>query len=145
VDADPPGDEAAWSRVEQRVRDELRGFFRPEFLNRVDDIIVFRQLTRDDLVRIVDLQLLGLERLLAARHLGLEVTGEAKELLANQGYDPVYGARPLKRVIQRELQNPIALELLEGRFHEGDTVRAERLGEHLRFTAVRAAPERASA
>jgi ATP-dependent Clp protease ATP-binding subunit ClpB len=145
VDAGAPSDEAAWGRVEQRVRDELRGYFRPEFLNRVDDIIVFRQLTREDLVRIVDLQLVGLERLLAARHLRLDVSADAKELLANQGYDPVYGARPLKRVIQRELQNPIALELLEGNFHEGDTVRAERQGDHLRFTAVRAAPERASA
>ena len=138
-------DDPDWGRVEQRVRDELRNHFRPEFLNRVDDIIVFRPLSREDLVRIVDLQLRHLETMLAARHHGLEVTPEAKELLAAQGYDPVYGARPLKRVIQRELQNPLALELLDGKFLEGDTVRVERVGEHLRMVRVAQAPERASA
>jgi ATP-dependent Clp protease ATP-binding subunit ClpB len=145
VDAGGQADDAAWGRVEQRVRDELRNFFRPEFLNRVDDIIVFRPLSREDLVQIVDIQLRHLDDLLAARHLRLEVTPEAKQFLAGQGYDPVYGARPLKRVIQRELQNPIALELLEGNFHEGDTIRAERAGDHLRFARVAPAPERASA
>jgi ATP-dependent Clp protease ATP-binding subunit ClpB len=145
VDAGAQADDEAWARVEQRVRDELRNFFRPEFLNRVDEIIVFRPLSREDLVHIVDIQLRHLEELLAQRHLGLEVTPEAKELLAVQGYDPVYGARPLKRVIQRELQNPIALELLEGSFHEGDTIRVERVGDHLRFVRGAAVPERASA
>jgi ATP-dependent Clp protease ATP-binding subunit ClpB len=139
-----PSDEA-WARIEQRVRDELRNFFRPEFLNRVDDIIVFRPLSREDLVQIVDIQLRHFERLLAARHLRLEVASDAKELLAAQGFDPVYGARPLKRVIQRELQNPIALELLEGNFHEGDTIRVERAGDHLRFVRAAPAAERASA
>ncbi len=138
-------DDPAWAMVEQRVRDELRTHFRPEFLNRVDDIIVFRPLSRADLVSIVDLQLQHLEAMLAARHHGLEVTPEAKELLAAQGYDPVYGARPLKRVIQRELQNPLALELLEGKFLEGDTIRVERAGDHLRMVRAAAAPERASA
>jgi ATP-dependent Clp protease ATP-binding subunit ClpB len=118
------------------VRDELRNHFRPEFLNRVDEIIVFRQLSREDLVRIVDLQLEKLIKTLAQRHMYLEVTPEAKALIAAQGYDPVYGARPLKRVIQRLLQNPIALELLEGNFHEGDTIRVERDGEALRFDKV---------
>jgi ATP-dependent Clp protease ATP-binding subunit ClpB len=145
VDAGAQAEDVSWARVEQRVRDELRNFFRPEFLNRVDDIIVFRPLSRDDLVHIVELQLARLEELLAARHIRLEVAPEAKGLLAAQGYDPVYGARPLKRVIQRELQNPIALELLEGNIHEGDTVRAERAGDHLRFVRVAAAPELASA
>jgi ATP-dependent Clp protease ATP-binding subunit ClpB len=144
VDAGAQANDEAWSRVEQRVRDELRNFFRPEFLNRVDDIIVFRPLSREDLVHIVDIQLERLERLLADRHLHLEVTPEAKELLAVQGYDPVYGARPLKRVIQRELQNPIALEVLEGNFRAGDTIMVERAGDHLRFVPA-AVPERASA
>jgi ATP-dependent Clp protease ATP-binding subunit ClpB len=108
----------------------------------VDDIIVFRQLSRDDLVRIVDLQLERLQRILADRRITLEVAPEAKALLAAEGYDPVYGARPLKRVIQRLLQNPIALELLEGHFHEGDTVRVERDGNALRFERVeRSVPE----
>jgi len=136
---------ASWDRVEERVRDELRNHFRPEFLNRVDDIIVFRPLSREDLVRIVDLQLVRLDQLLAARNLRLEVTPEARELLAEQGYDPVYGARPLKRVIQRELQNRIALELLEGAFSEGDTIRVERDGHTLKLVHPSRVPEMASA
>jgi ATP-dependent Clp protease ATP-binding subunit ClpB len=136
VDAGAQLDPKGWERVEERVRDELRNHFRPEFLNRVDDIIVFRQLSREDLVRIVDLQLERLQRMLAQRHLALEVTPAAKALIAAEGYDPVYGARPLKRVIQRRLQNPIALELLEGNFHDGDTIRVERRGEELRFERV---------
>jgi ATP-dependent Clp protease ATP-binding subunit ClpB len=131
--------------VEEGVRDELRRHFRPEFLNRVDDIIVFRPLSREDLVRIVDLQLVRLEQLLSARNLKLEVTPEARELLAEQGYDPVYGARPLKRVIQRELQNRIALELLEGTFNEGDTIRVERDGHTLKLVHPSRVPEMASA
>jgi len=127
--------------VEERVRNELRNHFRPEFLNRVDDIIVFRQLSREDLVQIVDLQLEKLIQTLAERRINLEVTPEAKAFIAAEGYDPVYGARPLKRVIQRLLQNPIALELLEGNFGEGDTVRVERDGEVLRFKKLkRSAP-----
>jgi ATP-dependent Clp protease ATP-binding subunit ClpB len=131
--------------VEERVRDELRNHFRPEFLNRVDDIIVFRPLSREDLVRIVDLQLVRLEQLLAGRNLKLELTPEARALLAEQGYDPVYGARPLKRVIQRELQNRIALELLEGTFNEGDTIRVERDGHALKLVHPSPVPEMASA
>jgi ATP-dependent Clp protease ATP-binding subunit ClpB len=145
VDAGAQADDAAWAQVEQRVRNELRNHFRPEFLNRVDDIIVFRPLTREDLVQIVDIQLRHLEEMLAARRIGLEVSTNAKEFLAAQGYDPVYGARPLKRVIQRELQNPIALELLEGHFHEGDTILVERAGDHLRLAPGTRVPERASA
>jgi ATP-dependent Clp protease ATP-binding subunit ClpB len=136
---------ASWDRVEERVRDELRNHFRPEFLNRVDDIIVFRPLSREDLVRIVDLQLVRLEQLLAGRNLKLELTPEARALLAEQGYDPVYGARPLKRVIQRELQNRIALELLEGTFNEGDTIRVERDGHALKLVHPSPVPEMASA
>jgi ATP-dependent Clp protease ATP-binding subunit ClpB len=145
VEAGAQVTEAAWTRIEQRVRDELRNHFRPEFLNRVDDIIVFRPLSRDDLVHIVELQLRKLDQLLAGRHLRLEVTPEAKAFLAEQGYDPVYGARPLKRVIQRELQNPIALEVLEGTFREGDTIRVERAGDHLRLQRASAVPAMASA
>jgi ATP-dependent Clp protease ATP-binding subunit ClpB len=137
--------DASWDRVEERVRGELRNHFRPEFLNRVDDIIVFRPLSRSDLVRIVDLQLVRLEQLVAARNLRLEVTPQARELLAEQGYDPVYGARPLKRVIQRELQNRIALALLEGTFNEGETIRVERDGATLKLVHPSRVPEMASA
>ena len=149
VDAGAQLDPRGWERVEERVRDELRTHFRPEFLNRVDDIIVFRQLSREDLVQIVDLQLERLRETLNAKHINLEITPEAKALIAGQGYDPVYGARPLKRVIQRLLQNPIALELLEGNFHEGDTIRVHRDGDALRFvkseTPVAPVPEMAGA
>jgi ATP-dependent Clp protease ATP-binding subunit ClpB len=141
VDAGAQLDSRGWEKVAERVRDELRNHFRPEFLNRVDDIIVFRQLSRDDLVQIVDLQLERLKKTLSERHIYLEVTPEAKAFIGAEGYDPVYGARPLKRVIQRLLQNPIALELLEGNFHEGDTIQVERDGEVLRFEKVeRSAP-----
>jgi ATP-dependent Clp protease ATP-binding subunit ClpB len=103
----------------------LRQHFRPEFLNRVDEIIVFHSLTMEDLVRIVDIQLERLRKLLAERKIGLELTEAAKRYLAEKGYDPVYGARPLKRTIQRELQDPLALKILEGEFDDGDVVMAE--------------------
>ncbi len=113
----------AWPEVEAKVLAELRAHFRPEFLNRVDDIVVFRPLTREDLDHIVGLQLAKLRGLVSARGLVLEVSAEAMSWLAEAGYDPLYGARPLKRVIQRELQNPIAMRLLEGKYNEGDTIR----------------------
>ncbi len=134
-----------WQRVEGAVRDQLRHHFRPEFLNRVDDIIVFRQLSRADLAQIVELQLERLTRQLAERRIALRVTEGARQLLAEEGYDPVFGARPLKRVIQRRLQNPIALELLEGRFHEGDTLVVDRTAQGLDFRREAPAPEAASA
>jgi ATP-dependent Clp protease ATP-binding subunit ClpB len=114
-----------WEAVETRVRDEVRNHFRPEFLNRVDEIVVFRPLSRDDIGLIVDIQLRSLVQQLEKRHLTLDVTPAAKQLVAAKGYDPVYGARPLKRVIQRDLQNPIALQLLEGQFLEGDVIVVE--------------------
>ncbi len=126
-------DAEAWSGVESRVRAELGRHFRPEFLNRVDDVIVFRPLTRADLAHIVSLQLAHLDKMLSARHLGIRITPEARALLAELGYDPVYGARPLKRVIQRELQNPIAMAVLEGRYHDGDTIVVDRDGSRLTF------------
>ncbi len=126
VEAGPAANEGAWDRVTERVLDELRRHFRPEFLNRVDDIIVFRQLTEGDLGHIVELQLARLRAQLEQRGIGLSLAPDAVELLVTQGYDPVYGARPLKRVIQRLLQNPIALEVLEGNFREGDRIDVRR-------------------
>jgi ATP-dependent Clp protease ATP-binding subunit ClpB len=111
-----------WARMEKLVLDQLRQHFRPEFLNRVDDIIIFRPLGMEEIEHIVDLQLERLEKLLADRKLTIEVTPEAKRWLAETGYDPVFGARPLKRAIQREIQNPLALAVLEGRFLEGDRI-----------------------
>jgi len=100
-------------------------FFRPEFLNRVDEIIRFRPLDRADMAGIVEIQLAGLERRLAARRLALEVTDDARRWLANRGYDPDYGARPLKRLIQREIGDRLALALLDGRFSDGATVKVD--------------------
>jgi ATP-dependent Clp protease ATP-binding subunit ClpB len=109
--------------VRIRVLDALRDAFRPEFLNRVDDIILFSRLEQSQLRQIVEIQLRALRGRLAERKLTLEVEETALDLLAREGYDPVYGARPLKRVLQRRLQDPIAMAVLEGRFREGDTLR----------------------
>jgi ATP-dependent Clp protease ATP-binding subunit ClpB len=106
-----------------QVMEAVRAAFRPEFLNRLDEILLFRRLSRDDMVGIVDIQLRQLQKLLDERKVTLEVDREAERWLANAGYDPVYGARPLKRVIQRELQNPLAEKLLAGEIREGDTVK----------------------
>jgi ATP-dependent Clp protease ATP-binding subunit ClpB len=106
-----------------RVMDVVRAHFRPEFLNRLDEIVLFRRLARADMAAIVDVQLSRLRALLAERHITLEIDSRARDWLADDGYDPVYGARPLKRVIQRSLQNPLAGLLLEGAIRDGETVR----------------------
>ncbi|MER3544751.1 MAG: ATP-dependent chaperone ClpB [Chloroflexota bacterium] len=127
--------------MRQQVLSLLDQHFRPEFLNRIDEIILFRNLTMADLVQIVDIQLGRLQKLLAERHITLEVTEAAKHYLAETGYDPVFGARPLKRVIQRELQDPLALALLQGRFRDGDTIRVDvRDGELVLEPVVEAVP-----
>jgi ATP-dependent Clp protease ATP-binding subunit ClpB len=99
-----------------------RDFFKPEFINRIDEIVRFRELTEDDLGHIVEIQLRGLRDRLAARRIDLEVTAAATATLAHEGYDPSFGARPLKRVIQRELADKLAMLLLDGKIGEGDTV-----------------------
>ena len=104
----------------ERVMTEVHAHFRPEFINRIDEVVVFDALTRDDIVRIVEIQLRGLEQRLVDRKLGLKLTEAAKTYLANAGYDPNFGARPLRRLIQREIQDPLALMLLSGEVHEGD-------------------------
>ncbi len=110
---------------EARVLESLRGHFRPEFLNRVDEIVIFDRLNDEDLKRIVEIQVTRLEKRLADQKLTLKLTDAAKLHLAREGYDPVYGARPLKRVIQRELLDPLSLQILAGEFREGDTVTAD--------------------
>jgi ATP-dependent Clp protease ATP-binding subunit ClpB len=100
----------------------MRERFRPEFLNRIDEIVEFKPLTRDQLGEIVELQLARLRERLAERGLSLELTDAAKEVVTEAGWDPTYGARPLKRALQRLVENPLALRLLEGDFAEGDTV-----------------------
>jgi ATP-dependent Clp protease ATP-binding subunit ClpB len=144
VEAGPLVDAVQWQLVEDQVRGQLRQHFRPEFLNRVDDVIVFRQLSREDLGRIVDLQLAKLASQLGAKGVALSLRPEARALLIEQGYDPVYGARPLKRVIQRLLQNPIALALLEGEYVEGDTIDVARQDDHLVLAHAAAAEARSA-
>ena len=122
-----------WGLVEAQVTQALRGHFKPEFLNRVDDIIIFRPLGEGEIAHIVELQLKRFDKLLAERKLTLDITPAARALLAHEGYDPAFGARPLKRAIQRMLQNPLALSLLQGEYAEGDTVRVDASGEGLRF------------
>jgi ATP-dependent Clp protease ATP-binding subunit ClpB len=112
----------------------LRDQFRPEFLNRVDEVIVFRALTEQQIKAIVDIQLQRLERRLADRRVKLVVTDEARTLLAQRGWDPVYGARPLKRAIQRLVQDPLAMMLLQGKFSEGDSVEVGAAAGELTFS-----------
>jgi len=113
------------AQVEERVLGALRATFKPEFLNRIDDIVVFRPLGRAQIDRIVDLQLARLRTLLADKKLTLELSEPARTALGDAGYDPVFGARPLKRAVQRLVQNPLALAVLEGRFAEGDVIVGE--------------------
>ena len=130
------GPEVDMAALREAVMIELDAQFRPEFLNRLDEIILFHSLTQEDIVRIVDIQLARLERLLAERHLALELTPQAKQFLAEKGFDPVYGARPLKRAIQHHLQDPLAMQILEGYLRDGDHVRVDVAGDELSFTPV---------
>ncbi|MHB8508442.1 MAG: AAA family ATPase, partial [Candidatus Dormibacteria bacterium] len=115
---------ASAGTMQQTVMEALRQSFRPEFLNRVDEVIIFHALDREQLRGIVEIQLAALRQRLADRNLGLLVTDAAADLLAADGFDPVYGARPLKRTIQHLLQDPLAMRILEGEFHDGDMIRA---------------------
>jgi ATP-dependent Clp protease ATP-binding subunit ClpB len=119
--------------MRDRVMEALRLHFKPEFLNRVDDILIFQRLTKEQLRDIVTLQMARLRRLLEDRHLQLELTDKARDFLADAGYDPVYGARPLRRAIQHYLQDKLAPMLLEGQFKEGDTIRVDGDKDSLRF------------
>jgi ATP-dependent Clp protease ATP-binding subunit ClpA len=120
-------------QLKSKLMDVLRHTFKPEFLNRIDETVIFHSLGKPEIERIVEIQLGDLRKRLAERKLQLEVTAEAKAVLAERGYDPVFGARPLKRTIQRMIENPLAVEVLAGRFVEGDTIVVEPDGETLRF------------
>ncbi|MBW3660888.1 MAG: ATP-dependent chaperone ClpB [Gemmatimonadetes bacterium] len=132
------GEETDPVLIETKVMDALRSRFRPEFLNRIDEIVIFHRLTEEDLREIVEIQLRRLERILVGRGLSVELTDAAREFLAARGFDPVYGARPLKRVMQTHLQNPLAMALLEGTVSEGDHIVVDVAadGESLAFRSV---------
>jgi ATP-dependent Clp protease ATP-binding subunit ClpB len=126
--------------MERRIMDALRNQFKPEFLNRVDEIIIFHSLSREDIKKVIDIQAERLKARLRERGLGIELTEAAKEFLAKEGYDPVYGARPLKRAIQRHILDALALKLLEGAFEEGDTVLVDAGPKGLTFTKAGSEP-----
>ncbi len=130
---DLAGKEGGEWEIEAQVRNQLREHFRPEFLTRVDEIVIFHSLARQHLTRIVDIQLRGLEKRLEMRGLHLQVSDAAKKELGDRGYDPVFGARPLKRVIQQEIENPLATRILDGDLVEGDTIAID-TDRHQRFT-----------
>jgi ATP-dependent Clp protease ATP-binding subunit ClpB len=131
----------AFDAAAESVRLQLREHFRPEFLNRVDEIIVFRPLSEEQLAEIVGLLLAGVERRLAEARIHLEVTDAARTFIAREGYDPTYGARPLRRAIQRLVENALARRILAGEFSAGQAVRIDLRDGELAFEADGAAPE----
>ena len=122
--------------MENRVTEALRASFKPEFLNRIDEIIIFQSLAADDILKIVDIQIDRLGRRLADKNIELILSDGSKELIAKKGYDPVYGARPLKRVIQQFIENPLSLEILEGKILDGARVSAEAAGDKIVFKTI---------
>ena len=118
-----------YERMKAKVSDELKSHFRPEFLNRIDDVIVFHQLTRDQIIQIVDLMITGLDDRLKAKDMGIELTQAAKDLLAARGYDPLLGARPLRRVIQREIEDSLSERILFSELKAGEIIVVDVEGE----------------
>jgi ATP-dependent Clp protease ATP-binding subunit ClpB len=123
-----------YEKMRSLVMEAMQASFKPEFLNRIDEFVIFHGLDRERIKEIVDIQLVRLGRRLKARKISLEVTEEAKELLAREGYDPAFGARPLKRAIQRLIQDPLAKRLIAGEFGEGDAIRADVSGGEMVFS-----------
>ena len=133
-----PSDQA-YERMKNKVLDEVKHSFRPEFLNRVDEVVVFHQLSREQIAEIVGLELEKVIREVRAQEMHLEVTEDAKQLLAKKGWDPQFGARPLRRAIQREVEDELAEEMLKGNFASGDRILAEvnpDIPEKLRFSRI---------
>ncbi len=116
-----------------RVTEALRAQFKPEFLNRVDETIIFQNLSPEEILKIVDIQIQRLARRLADNHIELILSDGAKQFIADKGYDPIYGARPLKRVIQQYIENPLSMELLTGTISEGARMKAEVNGDRIVF------------
>jgi ATP-dependent Clp protease ATP-binding subunit ClpA len=119
--------------LEEKIMAELKRHFRPEFLNRVDGVIIFQSLDEEELAKIVEIQIARLEKRLALQNLTLDVDAAAKKLLAKEGYDPQFGARPLKRAVQEQLLNPLSMRLLEGEFKPGDKIQVGAEDDKLSF------------
>jgi ATP-dependent Clp protease ATP-binding subunit ClpB len=124
---------ASWDEIERAVLEELRRHFRPEFMNRVDDVVVFRPLSREELRAIVELQLERVKHWLTDKRIFITFTTAAEDVIAREGYDPLFGARPLKRAIQRLVQNPLAMIVLIGEFEEGSMIEVDAAGDQLSF------------
>jgi len=125
--------EKEYDEIKNRIMESLKVSFKPEFLNRIDDIIIFHPLSKEHIKSIVDIQLERLRKLLREKKINITLTDEAKGLLASEGYDPAYGARPLKRLIQRKIQDPLATKLLEGEFKEEDSIVVDAYKGELKF------------
>ncbi len=125
----------SYEDMKGKVMAEVKKTFRPEFLNRLDDIIVFHELTEEQLRSVVDLMAKDLQERLAERKLGVELTDGAKSWLAKKGYDPLYGARPLRRAIEHHVENPLSTKVISGEFNEGDTIVVDLVDDALTFTA----------
>jgi ATP-dependent Clp protease ATP-binding subunit ClpC len=123
-----------YEEMKEKVMIEVKKTFRPEFLNRLDEIIVFHELNEEQLRQVVDLLAKDLQKRLAERKLSVEITEKAKSWLANEGYDPVYGARPLRRALEKYVENPLAVKVLGGEFKEGDTIVVDSGDDGLTFT-----------
>ncbi|MEB3175356.1 MAG: AAA family ATPase, partial [Cyanobacteriota bacterium] len=134
-------DDADYEKMRKQVLQSLRQHFRPEFLNRIDDLIIFHTLKREELRRIVSLQIKRIEKLLEEQKISLRLSDPALDHIVNSGYDPTYGARPLKRAIQRELENPIATKILENTFTAEDTIYIDCLENQLTFAKEVTAPK----
>ena len=129
-------DAVTYERMKDKVTEELKRHFRPEFLNRIDDVIVFAELTRDNIHNIVDLLIKRVQGQLQSQGLGLELTDAAKDLLAIKGYDPTLGARPLRRAIQRHVEDPLSEKILWKEFHAGETIIVDAEGDDVVFRAI---------
>ena len=127
------GDTSDYAAVKEAVMDDVKAYFRPELINRIDEVVVFHGLSQANIRNIAKIQLIGLQRRLAAQNLRLEVSDAALDLIADAGFDPVYGARPLKRAIQAEIENPLAKALLNGQYAPDSVIRVDANGNALIF------------
>src|SRR6266705_229191 len=130
----PISDETSYERMREKIMDEAKKTFRPEFLNRLDDLIVFRSLTKPDLVQILDLEISKVMERLKTKNIILQLDEKAKDFLVSKGYDPQYGARPMRRAVERSLEDPLAEEILKGSFHGGEPILVSVENDHLSFT-----------
>ena len=135
----PITDESSYEKMRERILEEAKKTFRPEFLNRLDDLIVFRSLTKPDLIQILDLEITKVMQRLKARNIVLQLDDKAKDLLVSKGYDPQYGARPMRRAVERSLEDPLAEEILKGAFHEGEPIQVSAENDRLTFSQQAAA------